>query len=156
MKRSIRTLTIPAVVVAVAAVGTTGAAVGRTPAPSATSATTAKVEVINTKLGKVLGDGSGRTLYLFGKDKGSKSSCSGMCAQAWPPLTTTGKPKAGSGISASKLGTTSRAGGVKQVTYNGHPLYGFIKDTGPRQTHGEGLTAFGGQWHVLTAAGNKK
>jgi predicted lipoprotein with Yx(FWY)xxD motif len=153
MKRSLRTLTIPAVALAAAAVAGSGTAAGESASPAATSST-AKVELINTKLGKVLGDGRGRTLYLFEKDKGSKSACTGACAQAWPPLTTTGKPTAGQGVSASKLGTTRRANGVEQVTYNGHPLYGFVKDTGPRQTHGEGLKAFGAEWHALSAAGN--
>jgi predicted lipoprotein with Yx(FWY)xxD motif len=153
MKRSIPTLTRPAVALTAVALTMAGTASAVLAGPSATAASTAKVEVVNTKLGKVLADGRGHTLYLFGKDKNSKSACSGACAQAWPPLTTTGKAKAGAGVSASKLGTTSRGGGVKQVTYNGHPLYGFIKDTGPRQTHGQGIVAFGGKWSVVSAAG---
>jgi predicted lipoprotein with Yx(FWY)xxD motif len=153
MKRSIPTLTRPAVALTAVALTMAGTASAVLAGPAATAASTAKVEVVNTKLGKVLADGRGHTLYLFGKDKNSKSACSGACAQAWPPLTTTGKAKAGAGVSASKLGTTSRGGGVKQVTYNGHPLYGFIKDTGPRQTHGQGIVAFGGKWSVVSAAG---
>src|SRR5262245_25018480 len=91
--------------VAVAAIGSSassGAAVSSS-APSVTRST-AKVELVSTKLGKVLADGGGRTLYLFEKDKGSRSTCFGACAAAWPPLTTTGKPTALRGISASKLG----------------------------------------------------
>jgi predicted lipoprotein with Yx(FWY)xxD motif len=152
MKRSLRTISIPAAALAVAALATGGTAAGHSPAPASTSSM-AKVEVVNTKLGKVLADGRGHTLYLFKKDKGTKSECSGACAQAWPPLMTTGKPMAGTGVSASKLSTTTRTGGGKQVTYNGHPLYGFVKDTGPRQTHGEGLKAFGAAWYVLSPAG---
>jgi predicted lipoprotein with Yx(FWY)xxD motif len=143
-----------ACVVAVAAIGTSSGAARSSPAPSVTRSA-AKVELTTTKLGKVLADGSGRTLYLFEKDKGPKSSCFGACATAWPPVTTTGKPTALKGISASKLGTTNRGHGVKQVTYNGHPLYRFIKDTGPQQTHSEGLKAFGAEWHALSAAGKK-
>jgi len=142
--------------VAVAAIGSSassGAAVSSS-APSVTRSA-AKVELASTKLGKVLADGRGRTLYLFEKDKGSKSTCFGACAAAWPPLTTTGKPTALRGISASKLGAVNRGNGVKQVTYNGHPLYRFIKDTGPRQTRGEGLKAFGAEWYALSAAGKK-
>ena len=103
----------------------------------------------------MLADGSGRTLYLFEKDKSPRSTCFGACASAWPPLTTNGSPTAIKGVSASKLGTINRGNGVKQVTYNGHPLYRFIKDTGPRQTHGEGLKAFGAEWYALSAAGKK-
>jgi predicted lipoprotein with Yx(FWY)xxD motif len=153
MKRSVRILTFPAAAAAALALTTAGAALATSPAPSATAASTAKVEVVSTKLGKVIADGRGHTLYMFGKDKNGKSSCSGACATAWPPLTTTGKTKAGTGVSASKLGTTRRAGGVKQVTYNGHPVYLFIKDTAARQANGQGIVAFGGKWSALSAAG---
>ena len=152
MRRSLLGAAAIAGAVTVAAIASSGAA-GSSPAPSVTRSA-AKVELTNTKLGKVLADGSGRTLYLFEKDKGHKSACFGACATAWPPLTTSGKPTAIKGVSASKLGTIDRGNGVKQVTYNGHPLYRFIKDTGPRQTHGEGLKAFGAEWYVLSAGGN--
>jgi predicted lipoprotein with Yx(FWY)xxD motif len=152
MKRSARILTFPAAALAVA-LTMAGTAAAGSAGPSATAASTAKVEVVTTKLGKVLADGRGHTLYLFAKDKHSKSACSGACAQAWPPLTTTAKPKAGAGVSASKLGTTRRAGGVKQVTYNGHPLYLFVNDTKARQTNGQGIVAFGGKWSAVSTAG---
>jgi predicted lipoprotein with Yx(FWY)xxD motif len=152
MKRSLLGAAMLACVVA--AIGASSGAARPSPAPSVTRAAT-KIELTNTKLGKVLADGSGRTLYLFEKDKGPKSTCFGACATAWPPVTTTGKPTALKGVSASKLGTINRGHGVKQVTYNGHPLYRFVKDTGPRQTHGEGLKAFGAEWYALSAAGKK-
>ena len=151
MKRSV--VTLPAAALAAVALTTAGSAAAMSAGPSATAASTAKVQVVTTKLGKVLADGRGHTLYLFQKDKRSKSACSGACAQAWPPLTTTAKPKGGAGVSASKLGTTTRANGVKQVTYNGHPLYLFVKDTRARQTNGEGVNAFGASWFVLSGAG---
>ena len=94
---------------------------------------------------------NGRTLYLFTKDSGTKSACSGACAAAWPPLRANGKPAAGSGASAALVGTTGGA----QVTYNGHPLYYFVKDKKARDTNGEGLTAFGGTWFAVSAAGNR-
>jgi predicted lipoprotein with Yx(FWY)xxD motif len=150
MKRHI--LTAAALSLTVAAFGA-GTAAGDS--PPATAASVAKVELVKTKLGKVLATGSGRTLYLFEKDKGRKSTCFGACAANWPPLTTSGKPRAGRGVSASKLGTTKRGNGVKQVTYNGHPLYRFVGDNGPRQTNGEGLKAFGAEWYVVSAAGKK-
>jgi predicted lipoprotein with Yx(FWY)xxD motif len=115
----------------------------------------ATVKARTTKLGKIVVDGSGRTLYLFEKDKGSKSSCSGACATNWPPLLTKGKPKAGSGVKASKLGTTRRADGTTQVTYYGHPLYRFKLDKKAGDTHGQGLTAFGAPWYVVAAATGK-
>ncbi|WP_173092255.1 COG4315 family predicted lipoprotein [Actinomadura verrucosospora] len=107
-------------------------------------------------LGKVLVDGQGRTVYLFEKDQGGKSSCSGACAAVWPPVTSTGKPKAGSGATASKLGTTSRSDGSTQVTYGGHPLYYYAPDAGMKgSAKGEGLTQFGAGWYVVSADGKK-
>jgi predicted lipoprotein with Yx(FWY)xxD motif len=152
MKRSLPAVAIPVVALAVAALGGSSSAAGYSPAPSSASST-AKVELSTTKLGKVLATSGGRTLYMFGADKGHKSSCFGACATAWPPLTTSGKPKAAPGVSASKLGTISRGGGVKQVTYNGHPVYRFQGDARARQTNGEGINAFGGTWHALSAKG---
>ena len=106
-------------------------------------------------LGKILVDSSDRTLYLFGKDRGGRSACSGACAQNWPPVEVSGKPTAGSGVKASKLGTTTRSDGKRQVTYNGHPLYRFKGDTNAGQANGEGLTAFGGIWDVVSPAGSR-
>jgi predicted lipoprotein with Yx(FWY)xxD motif len=106
-------------------------------------------------LGQILVDSTGRTVYLFEKDTGSKSTCSGACAVQWPPLTTKGKPTVGSGLTASKVGTTARADGTKQVTYDGHPLYLFIGDKGAGDTSGQGVNAFGALWYVLSPAGNE-
>ena len=127
----------------------------KTAAPAAPTSGSARVALRSTNLGKVLVNGQGQTLYLFQADKGTASTCFGGCAQAWPPLTTTGKPTAGAGVSAAKLGTTKRSDGMTEVTYNGHPLYLFVGDHAPGQTTGEESTAFGAEWDVLSAAGNK-
>jgi len=155
MRRYLAALAIPGVAVAVAVSGA-GSAAGST-GPTATASAATKVELQKTKLGRVIADGHGRTLYMFGKDKrgSKKSTCFGQCAAAWPPVTTTGRPKAARGVSASKLGTIRRGHGVKQVTYNGWPLYRFQGDTHARQTNGEGINAFGGTWLVLSASGKK-
>jgi predicted lipoprotein with Yx(FWY)xxD motif len=104
-------------------------------------------------LGKILVDARGRTLYLFEKDAGTRSTCSGACAAAWPPLRATGKPAAGAALSAANLGTTPRSDGKPQVTYNGHPLYLYSADQRPGDTNGQGLNAFGAAWYALSAAG---
>ena len=57
------------------------------------------------------------------------------------------------GVSQSLLGTITRQNGTKQVTYNGHPLYYFIADSGPGMASGEGIDAFGARWEVVNAAG---
>jgi predicted lipoprotein with Yx(FWY)xxD motif len=135
-------------------------AVGGTAAGAAVAATSpsspAKVGVRTTKLGKVLVNSKGVTLYLFEKDKNGKSACSGACAAAWPPLLTKGKPTASGGASAAKLGTTKRSDGTTQVTYNRHPLYTFIKDANKAgSTQGQGVDAFGAEWYVVGTKGNK-
>jgi predicted lipoprotein with Yx(FWY)xxD motif len=111
------------------------------------------VDVATSKLGKILVDSKGRTLYLFVADTSSSSTCSGACAGAWPPLTTTGKPVAGSGAKASLLGTTKRSDGTLEVTYAGHPLYYYAGDTGSGQTTGQALNQFGAPWYVVAPSG---
>jgi len=113
----------------------------------------ASVGTKTSSLGTFLVDGNGRALYLWDADHGSKSTCAGACAQAWPPVTTTGTPKASGAVKASLLGTTKRADGSLEVTYAGHPLYTFAGDTQPGQTTGEGSNGFGAPWWVVTPAG---
>ena len=136
-----------------------GSSSSATPAasPNSTSSSSgpATVDLEKTDLGKVLASSGGRTLYLFERDKGTKSTCFGGCASAWPPLTTSGMPKAGAGVSAAKLSTSNRGKGVSEVTYNGHPLYFYAGDTARGQTNGQNLDQFGAEWYVLSAAGNK-
>lgn len=105
--------------------------------------------------GKFLADSQGRTMYLFEADKGTTSTCTGACVAAWPPVTVSGMPMAGGGVSQSLLGTTKRADGTEQVTYNGHPLYYFAADTGAGMVKGQGSKQFGAGWYVLNAKGSK-
>jgi predicted lipoprotein with Yx(FWY)xxD motif len=151
MKRALMTLLLP---FALAACGSAAAGYGGGTAPSSQSAP-ATISVASSGLGQILVGANGKTLYLFEADTSTKSTCSGACAQAWPPLTTTGAPRAAGGGSASLLGTTARTDGTTQVTYNGHPLYYFVSDTKPGDTNGEGSTAFGAGWDVLSPAGGK-
>jgi len=120
------------------------------------SSAAATVKLADSKLGRILVDSKGDTLYLFQADTGgTASTCYAACAAAWPPLTTSGEPIAGPGVAAAKLGTTKRSDGTTEVTYNGHPLYTFAGDGAPGQTTGEGNKGFGAEWDVLSAAGNK-
>jgi predicted lipoprotein with Yx(FWY)xxD motif len=144
---------IPLVALAVAACGGGGAATAATPKTS--TGASATIGVAKTSLGSTLVNSTGRTVYLFKADIGTKSACTGACATAWPPLLATGKPTAGTGVTASKLATTTRSGGNQQVTYNGHPLYLFVKDTKAGQTNGQGVTAFGAAWFALTTSGTQ-
>ena len=148
---------IPLTALAVAAVASGAAASSATRGKPATAriANGSTVEVRGTRLGKILVNSQGRTLYLFKKDSRGRSTCTGACAKFWPPLRASGKPTAGRGVSASKLGTIKRSDGKLQVAYNGHPLYTFQQDTRAGQTNGQGVTAFGASWFTLSAAGNQ-
>jgi predicted lipoprotein with Yx(FWY)xxD motif len=131
-----------------------GSGYGGGGAPSTGAQATATVSTSNTKLGQILVDGSGRTLYLFMKDTANQSACSGACVSAWPVDQSAGTPKASSGVQASMLGTIKRSDGTTQVTYNQHPLYYYSGDTGPGQQSGQNLNAFGAKWFVVAPGGN--
>jgi predicted lipoprotein with Yx(FWY)xxD motif len=105
------------------------------------------------KLGKVVVDSKGFTLYDFHKDKGTASSCYGACAQVWPPLLSDSQPKGMKGVSASKLGTAKRKDGTTQVTLAGHPLYTYTADTKPGDAKGNDFSSFGAQWYALQPSG---
>ena len=131
-------------------------ATGSAAPPKTDNGRPATVGVANDRnLGKILDDTDRRTLYLFAKDSGTKSTCTAACASAWPPLRASGKPTVGAGASASIVGTTPRSDGKPQVTYNGHPLYTYTGDQNPGDTNGQGLTAFGACWFALAPAGNQ-
>jgi predicted lipoprotein with Yx(FWY)xxD motif len=119
--------------------------------PAAAGATIAVAT--NSKLGQILVDGRGITVYLFVVDTGTTSTCYTSCAAVWPPVLTTGAPQAGAGATASLLGTTTRTDGKIEVTYAGHPLYYFIQDKAVGDTTGQGVNGFGGLWWVMSPAG---
>jgi predicted lipoprotein with Yx(FWY)xxD motif len=150
MKRSISLLALAAVsTLVLLAAGPIGSA------SSAANPTRAKVGTGRSSLGRILVNGSGRTLYLFEKDTRGRSSCRGQCASYWPPLLTTGRPVAGTGVNRSLLGTTRRPDGKTQVTYAGHPLYRFVQDRRAGDTSGEDLRFFGAAWYVVSPSGKK-
>jgi predicted lipoprotein with Yx(FWY)xxD motif len=137
---------------------TTAAAPAAAATTTQSSSAAAKGETIavkKSKVGGILVDEEGHVLYLFEADKGPQSTCSGACAKAWPPVTTSGAPVAERGALASKLGTTKRSDGKSQVTYGGHPLYYYAEDTKPGQMKGQGSKQFGAEWYVVGPAGKK-
>jgi predicted lipoprotein with Yx(FWY)xxD motif len=132
---------------------------------AASSAGTVVKTAYNKTLKKtIVVDSAGRTLYIFTVDgHGRDTVCTPQgpygteCPAIWPPLTSAGPPRAGSGIKASLLGVYKRRDGKQQVRYNGHPLYYFHGDPNtppgdkkPGDTRGQGLF---GQWYVLSANG---
>ena len=123
--------------------------------PTAMSATGSAATVnlgSNSKFGSFLVDGKGISLYLYTKDSPNMPTCYNSCAKAWPPLLTTGKPVAGTGVDISKFGTVTRTDGTTQVTYNGWPLYYYAKDQQPGDTVGQGV---GSVWYLVSPSGDK-
>ena len=156
MKRLVLLVFAPALAALVVA-GCGGGGSGSTQQSKAATGSggAATVSLRKLNVGTALVDGQGRTLYLFEADKGPMSTCNGACASLWPPDTTSGKPKAGPGVDAAKLGTTKRSDGTLEVTYNGHPLYRYAPDTKAGEDTGQGLNQFGAKWYVLAASGIK-
>src|ERR1019366_4220111 len=127
-------------------------AVAAPPAGAATGrvAKSVVVKTVNVaKVGTVLA--SGKTLYTL---KPSSTPCTAACLKVWPELVLpkgVTKATAASGVSSSKLGTVTRAHGVRQVTFGGKPLYWFVGDTGPGQVHGN-VTDTWGTWTAVVTA----
>jgi predicted lipoprotein with Yx(FWY)xxD motif len=133
--------------------GSSSAGAGSTAGGSQQGSGAETVKTASTDLGTVLVDDQGETLYLFEKDAGSKSTCAGGCAAAWPPVKTEGEPQAGGSAAAGMLGTSKRSDGTTQVTYAGHPLYRYAGDGAPGDTNGQGLDDFGAKWYALGSNG---
>lgn len=134
----------------------TAAAMAPVSATTAPAAAPAAIGVAALAPGTALVDGTGRALYLFEADQTDMSTCTGACAQVWPPLLADGAvPRATGSVQASLVSTSARADGSRQVTYNGHPLYYFAGDKAPGETKGQDIHNFGGGWYVVTAGGDK-
>jgi predicted lipoprotein with Yx(FWY)xxD motif len=150
MTSGLRVRSVTAAALAVGGLSASALAVG--PAGAMTSHV-AKAVVVSTvksaKFGKVLA--SGKTLYTL---QPSATACTAQCLKVWPELVLpkgVTKAKAGPGVSASKLGTVTRGGGVRQVTYAGKPLYSFVGDTGTGQVNGN-VTDTWGTWSAVVTA----
>jgi predicted lipoprotein with Yx(FWY)xxD motif len=135
-----------------------GSGMGATPSSSSmpgagttsgTGARTVALTIKNTKIGPVLTDAKGDTLYWYSKDtKDGPSTCTGACLAAWPAVL--GQAVAAPGVKfAGQLGDVTNAGGAIQATYNGYPLYTYKDDMAPGQTTGNGA---GGVWHAITGS----
>jgi len=125
-----------------------------TTAGSSSTATVSLAAVKNEKVGstKVLVDADGKTLYVWDNDKtAGKASCTGACAQAWPPLYVTGTPTYGPGLDASLFSTITSPDGDKQLVVNGKPLYLWAADQKAGDATGQGVNHF----YVVAADGKK-
>ncbi len=122
------------------------AAVAAPPPTEVTLPGTAVTTGEHSTLGTILTDAAGMTLYLFTNDGPDSSSCSGGCADRWPPLITEGDPVAEGVAANNQLGTTEREDGSLQVTYNNRPLYHFAGDSAPGDANGHEV---GGVWFAV-------
>jgi len=100
-----------------------------------------------------LADNAGRTVYMWVADGPDKSICTGPCTTVWPPVTVSGRPSPGAGLTQSQLTTITRSGGKTQLAYAGHPLYYFAADTSAGTTRGQGSDSFGAKWWLVAPAG---
>lgn len=111
--------------------------------------TTNMLMVSKSKLGQIVTDHKGYTLYRYAKDMKGMSMCAGACAKKWLAVMPDGKLK-GVGVKAALVGTIKRSDGMKQVTLGGWPLYRYTGDTAPGQSNGQGMS---GAWAAATPAG---
>lgn len=121
---------------------------------SSPAAGMAAISTRSTKVGTVLVNAKGDTIYWFAIDTATMSKCTGSCATYWPPVL--GMPTAAAGTTLPHgFGTITRPGGQVQATYDGHPLYTYAADSAPGQVNGNGLNASGGLWWAMTPSGAK-
>ncbi len=102
------------------------------------------------KLGEIIVDQNGMTLYMFTKDGPNQSNCADGCLTAWPPFLDNGKVKAEDGVNAALIGSTTLPDGSKIVTYNKMPLYYWAGDTKAGDTSGQGVNSV---WYVVSPEG---
>jgi predicted lipoprotein with Yx(FWY)xxD motif len=133
-----------------------GHSAGNAAAAAGTGSAGVVITVKHGKPGTILAAGQRRlTVYLFEGDKGAASTCTGACADAWPPVTTSGSATAAGGASTAMVGTITRPDGTRQVTYGGHPLYFFTQDKDAGDAYGQGVEAFGAEWYAVAPSGSK-
>ena len=146
-----RQASLGAAVVAIVAFGLLGGALAGAGGAASGASGSAGAGLRTTTIGgvTVLTNAAGRTLYSFAPDTPTKSVCNGSCAVYWPPVR--GPITAGAGV-PGRLSTIKRADGSTQETYDGHPLYTYVGDSGPGQAHGNNLNLNGGLWHVVVVS----
>lgn len=162
MRRRFLSLSLLTALIAAAPAGCGSSSTTSSPtssAPSATASTPAGTVGVSTanvaKLGVVLVDEQGRTLYVFMPDRHARVTCAGSCAQVWPPLKLANgqTPKASGAVRSSLLGSASDPEGGTVATYAGWPLYTYAGDSGPGAASGQGLNINGGLWYAIAPSG---
>ena len=154
MKRLLAILAIAPLVVALAACGSSSYGGGSSTSSQSSAASSSPAVLMvasKAKLGPILVDAQGRTLYRYTPDHDGKSTCTGACATAWPPATIQGSGPLTAGVKGT-VSTTTRSDGTKQLTFDGMPLYRFAQDTTKADANGQGAEHV---WFVVPAKGAK-
>lgn len=124
------------------------------PTTAPTSHVQSSLSSVSSKFGKILASSSGYVYYMFQIDAPGKSACYSSCAAVWPPVTTMNSNiSISGGVHKSLVSVFTRTDGTKQIEYNGHPLYTYEGDAGPKLTNGQGVNSYGGYWYVINTAG---
>jgi predicted lipoprotein with Yx(FWY)xxD motif len=131
------------------AVATSPTAASMTPSPAAELATA------ESRYGRILVDGSGRTLYLFDIESDPTPKCYGACAVNWPPMVATAASTSDPLLNQTLIAVSRRDNDSKQLTYNGHPLYYYVGDHITGEIKCQAVIEFGGGWYVVDSRGNK-
>lgn len=138
-----------AVTPSTAASASTSESAAASESSAASSGEASEIETEDSKLGTILVDADGNTIYFFDNDEKGVSNCTGDCLTNWPPVAVDGTPEAGDGVDAT-LGTLDHPGGQPQLTVNGFPAYYFAGDSAAGDTNGQGV---GGIWFVFGSDG---
>lgn len=111
----------------------------------------------HTKLGSILVNGRGYTLYAFTPDTPRHDACEARyeCLALWPAVVTRGPVQLGRGLRRSLLTTIRLRSGQRQLVYGGHPLYTYVKDRRPGEVDNVNIYQFGGYWPAVDAAGRE-
>ncbi len=135
-----------------AVVALAAGALGATTVATLSSAAAPTIESANVPhFAGALVNQSSRSLYILSDERGAKLHCTTACLSSWLPLevsTATKTVSLGAGVKG-KIGFVARGKSKKQVTFNSYPLYTFVGDSGARESHGEGIKAFGGTWTLV-------
>lgn len=113
------------------------------------------IRVADSQFGSMLVDGKRQAIYIFENDPRGGTVCYGECAKAWPPVLTSGTPRAGAGVRKKLLGTVRRRNGKRQVTYAGKPLY-FYAHEAPGEVLCHNVNLNGGYWWVIGPTGKRR
>jgi predicted lipoprotein with Yx(FWY)xxD motif len=157
-RRLLIVATLPVAALALAACGSGSSSSDKgSSGPTSSSTSAAKTAAVvlakqNPDLGSILVDAQGHTVYTL-TNGGKAVSCTGACLREWPPvLLPSGEKTASGGPGVMGLGVAAMASG-EQATSNGLPLYTFTGDTAAGMANGNGLSDFGGTWHVVKVSG---